>query len=1047
MRTDFNILYDRSVKEWSGLRNSMEPVIYVGAATCGRSAGAIDVMISIDEEINKWKLRCKVVQVGCIGLCYAEPVVVIQKPGLPTVCYGNITSENAKDLIVNHIKESKIVADYALGSFEKSKDSQIPYLFDTQVFDGQTRRVLANCGIIDPTNINHYIANNGYIGLQTALSMTPGEVINKIKESGLRGRGGAGFPTWKKWTFCSEAAGDQKYIICNADEGDPGAFMNRSLLEGDPHSLIEGMLISGYAIGATEGYIYCRAEYPLALERLKNAILQATGNGFIGKNVMGSDFSFNLKIKEGAGAFVCGEETALIASIEGKRGMPSPRPPFPSNSGLWNKPTIINNVESLASVTLILRNSPEWFSEIGSEKSKGTKTFALVGKVNRTGLVEVPLGTSLKKMIFDIGGGIPGGKKFKAIQTGGPSGGCIPDNLIDLPVDYDSLNEVGTIMGSGGIVVMDEDTCMVDFARYFIEFANKESCGKCTPCRLGTRQMLDILEDIVCGRGTMEDIDLLLEVAHGVKAGSLCGLGQTAPNPVITTIKYFRNEYEEHVHQKKCRASVCKEIVSSPCQHTCPIGTEVPAYIAYIAQKEYRKAYEIILKDNPLMSVCGRVCHHPCEEHCQTGAWGTPIAIRALKRFAADWAINEKEYPTSIKYEINKEKIGIIGAGPGGLMAGYNLVKKGYDVTIFEAENVAGGAMMFSIPEYRLPKEILNLDIKNIITAGVKIKTNCMIGRDISFSKLIENYKAIIIATGAHKSKNLGIENENAEGVVDALHFLKQVSLKREVTIGKVVGVIGGGNAAIDAARTALRFENCEKVMIIYRRSEAEIPAFSEEIEAGLEEGAEIMYLTAPGKVLVEAGKVTGAECYRMILGEVDKSGRRRPVKVDNSEFIVKLDTIIVAIGEDPEIDFLEDYKSKLLNKYSWLETDQETCRTNLENVFAIGDAVTGPDTIIMAMSGGKIAAEMVDKYLTGKEVQREYSLTRPAVYVPPVDLSENYTSDSDRPEVPRITVKARCKNFDEVDLKLNEETAIREAYRCLRCDLETEDGKQALNK
>ncbi|MCX6231751.1 MAG: NADH-quinone oxidoreductase subunit NuoF [Bacteroidetes bacterium] len=424
----------------------------------------------------------------------------------------------------------------------------------------QKRLVLQNCGIIDPNNLNHYIANKGYSGVQKIIQIKPEEVIEEIKKSGLRGRGGAGFPTWRKWTFCREAKGDKKYLICNADEGDPGAFMNRSLLEGDPHSLIEGMIIAAYAIGATNGYIYCRAEYPLALIRLRIAIKQAEEKNLLGDHILGSKFSFHIKIKEGAGAFVCGEETALIASIEGSRGMPRPRPPFPAISGLWQKPTIINNVETLASVARIMQNNAEWFGKYGIENSKGTKTFALVGKVKNTGLIEVPLGISLREIIFNIGGGVPNNKKFKAVQTGGPSGGCIPAELLDISMDYDSLSKAGSIMGSGGLVVMDEDTCMVDVARYFLDFAQKESCGECIPCRMGTKQMLDILEDITSGKGNIEDIELLESLGEGIKKGSLCGLGQTAPNPVLTTLRYFRNEYEDHIIHKKCTAKVCREL-------------------------------------------------------------------------------------------------------------------------------------------------------------------------------------------------------------------------------------------------------------------------------------------------------------------------------------------------------------------------------------------------------------------------------------------------------------------------------------------------------
>ena len=563
MTTSFDGLLKSARKEWDALEHSDKPVIMVGTATCGRSAGSLEILETFRKESARRKIDCEIIAVGCIGLCYVEPVVCITKPSGPTICYGDVTSKKATELTERYLAKGDPLAAYALGTIGEQRIDGIQELFKTPVFEFQVRRTLKNCGFIDPAKINHYIANGGYGGLVKTLSLKPEGAIEEVKRSRLRGRGGAGFPTWRKWQFCRDAKGDKKYLICNADEGDPGAFMNRSLIEGDPHALIEGMVIAGYAIGANESYIYCRAEYPLALERLKLAVKQAEECGFLGDNILGSGSSFHIKIKEGAGAFVCGEETALIASLEGKRGMPRPRPPFPAVSGLWQKPTIINNVETLASTALIMRNGAEWFTQYGTEKSKGTKTFALVGKVKRTGLVEVPLGIALKKMIYEVGGGVLDDKPFKAVQTGGPSGGCIPEAMLDIPVDYDSLNRAGTIMGSGGMVVMDEDTCMVDFARYFLDFTQKESCGKCIPCRLGTRQILDILESITQGRGRPEDIDILLELSEVVKASSLCGLGQTAPNPVLTTIRYFRDEYEAHVKDKRCPAAVCKKLTPS----------------------------------------------------------------------------------------------------------------------------------------------------------------------------------------------------------------------------------------------------------------------------------------------------------------------------------------------------------------------------------------------------------------------------------------------------------------------------------------------------
>ena len=558
----FDELRSRALAEWEALERSDKPRLLIGAATCGRAAGAAAVIEAIEAELARRNIEAIIIEVGCIGLCYAEPLVDIIKPGRPRICYGNVTPEIAVKLINEYILNDNPVPDLALGTLGEGSIDGIPKLFDLPMLKPQVRIALRNCGHIDPENINHYIANGGYSGLVKALSMKPEEVIEEVKKSGLRGRGGAGFPTGRKWELCRNSPGEERYLICNADEGDPGAFMDRSLLEGDPHAVLEGMLIGAYAMGSTQGYIYCRAEYPLALKRLNIALKQMEDCGLLGDNILGSGFSFRIKVQEGAGAFVCGEETALMASLEGKRGMPRSRPPFPAQSGLWGQPTNINNVETWANVSAILQRGGEWYASFGTEGSKGTKTFALAGKVNRTGLIEVPMGITLKEIVYDIGGGIPGGKGVKAIQTGGPSGGVLPASLSDLTVDYESLTQAGAIMGSGGMIVMDEDTCIVDIARYFLSFTQAESCGKCVPCRLGTKQMLDILEDISGGRGKMEDLDLLQKLAEDVRAGSLCALGGTAPNPVLTSLRYFRDEYEAHIKEKRCPAVVCSPFVS-----------------------------------------------------------------------------------------------------------------------------------------------------------------------------------------------------------------------------------------------------------------------------------------------------------------------------------------------------------------------------------------------------------------------------------------------------------------------------------------------------
>ncbi|MCF7936265.1 MAG: NADH-quinone oxidoreductase subunit NuoF [Synergistales bacterium] len=533
-------------------------VLVCGGTGCV-SSGSREVLGKFREEIAIKGLdkEIMVVETGCHGMCEMGPIVVVYPEG---TFYCRVDVEDVPEIVEEHLYKGRVV-NRLLYTMPEAIDG-IPHYSDIPFYSKQQRNALRNCGYINPDNIDEYIARDGYTAVAKALTtMTSEEVLEEVKTSGLRGRGGGGFPTGLKWSFARKAVGDKKYVICNADEGDPGAFMDRSILEGDPHSVIEGMLLGAYVMGADEGYIYCRAEYPLAIKRLLRAIDEATEYGLLGEHIMGTDFSFTLHVKEGAGAFVCGEETALMASIEGQRGMPRPRPPFPAQKGLWEKPSNINNVETWANVPLIVGKGGEWFASTGTEKSKGTKVFALTGKVKHTGLVEVPMGISLREIVFDIGGGIIDDRKFKAVQIGGPSGGCLTEEHLDLSVDYESLTSAGAIMGSGGLVVMDEDTCMVDVSKFFLEFTQRESCGKCIPCREGTKQMLLLLEKITAGRGTMEDLDHLEELAHMVKEMSLCGLGQTAPNPVLTTLRYFRDEYEAHIRDKHCPAGACGALI------------------------------------------------------------------------------------------------------------------------------------------------------------------------------------------------------------------------------------------------------------------------------------------------------------------------------------------------------------------------------------------------------------------------------------------------------------------------------------------------------
>ncbi|MDP2647609.1 MAG: NADH-quinone oxidoreductase subunit NuoF [Desulfobacterales bacterium] len=963
---------------------------------------------------------------GCHGFCQQGPIVIIEPEN---IFYTHVGIEDVSDIVCSHLQKGEPVdrlfyrdpvTHHAISSYQ-----------NIDFYKKQKRLILRNCGHINPESIEDYIASGGYQALNKVLSgMSPEALINEIKQSGLRGRGGAGFPTAQKWQFCRQAVDGQKYMICNADEGDPGAFMDRSTMEGDPHTVIEGMIIAAYAIGASEGYIYCRAEYPLAIKRLHTAINQAEAQGFTGRHVLGSDFNFKIHVKEGAGAFVCGEETALMASIEGNRGMPRPRPPFPAQAGLWGHPTTINNVKTLASIPVIINEGAAWYAKIGTEKSKGTAVFALTGKIKNSGLVEVPMGTTLREIIFDIGGGLERGKRFKAVQTGGPSGGCLPAEYLDSRVDYETLAEAGSIMGSGGMVVLDEDTCMVDMAKYFLTFTFLESCGKCSPCRWGTKQMLDILEDITSGRGKIEDIDLLITLGEAIKAGSLCGLGQTAPNPVLSTIRYFRHEYEAHIKKSHCPAAVCKGLVKAPCSHMCPAGIDVPRYIRRIAEGNHDEALRVIREKIPFPSVCGYVCFHPCEDKCRRGQVDEPVAIKALKRFAADHAQMAAHSNPEVALPSGK-RVAIVGSGPAGLTAAYYLAKiGGHAVTVFEALPEAGGMMRVGIPRYRLPKDVLDAEIAAIKQLGVEIITNH--GIDSIHLLQEQGYDAIYLAFGAHRGLKMNIVGENSPGVLDCISLLRDVSLGKKVKLGEKIAVIGGGNAALDAACTALRL-GAKEVTILYRRSREEMPAAENEIEEALQEGVQIEHLVAPYSILRQNGHLR-MECIRMQLGKTDVSGRRRPEPVPDSKFEKKYDTIISAIGQIPQIPVQMGVK---IDRYGLCSADPDTLETSIQGVFAGGDVVSGPASVIEAIASGRQAAISIDKYLGGPGLIDEKIASPEDISALP-ELPEE-PAERHRSKMPVLTFDRPPEGFSLVELGFPETTAIEEAQRCLRCDLETD--------
>jgi len=998
------------------------------------SNGSLRIKEALEAEIARRGLEndVQIVPTGASGLCVKGPIMVVQPED---IFYQLLKVEHIPHLVEEHFLKGRPVK--SLMYVPPGEEVPIPRMRDIPFFKDQRLIALRNRGLIDPDKIDEYIARDGYRALAKVLtSMTPEEVIGVVKESGLRGRGGAGFPTGLKWEYCRRSEGSPKYIICNGDEGDPGAFMDRSIIEADPHSIIEGMAIGAYAIGASQGYAYIRIEYPLAIERMDKAIEQARDYGLLGQNIFGTDFRFDVEVFKGAGAFVCGEETSLIASIEGRIPEPRIRPPFPAQSGLWGNPTNINNVETWSNVPAIINWGATWFSQIGTDACKGTKVFSLAGNVNNAGLVEVPMGITLRRIVYDIGGGIPGGKKFKAVQTGGPSGGFIPQELLDLPVDYEQLQEAGSIMGSGGMIVMDEDTCIVDIAKYFIAFTNDESCGRCNSCREGSEALLEILNKICDGEGEEGDLEFLEELGKAIKDASLCGLGQTLPNPVLSSLRHFREEYEAHVRYKRCPAAVCRGIISSACQHTCPLGQDVSCYVSLIAQGKFREAITVARKENPLPAICGRVCHHPCEEKCKLGSAGDdPMSIRALKRFLADYEMREGIEIEAKPRPRRGSKVAVIGSGPAGLTCAYYLALEGYGVTIFEALPVAGGMLAVGIPEYRLPRDILNYEIDNIKRVGVEIRTNTAVGKDVTLEELREEYNAVFIAIGAHKGLKMNIEGEDSQGVVDAVEFLRDVNLGREVKVGQNVVVVGGGNAAIDAARALKRLG--KDVRIFYRRTRREMPAIKDEVEEAIREGIEIQFLVTPIRATTRNGSVTGIECVRMKLGDMDKSGRRRPIPIEGSEFTVELDTLITAIGQQPDIASLASGNGFALSRWQTIEVDPETLSSGAEGVFAGGDVVTGPWTVTDAMAHGKIAAEMIDKYLRGEPVKRQYRVTRPAMRVEAIELTDEEISQLQKPSMPALPVEEREGSFAEVESGFTDEMAIMEAKRCLRCDLE----------
>ncbi len=1002
-------------------------ILVCGGAGCVSSDCAA-VQEALRDEIKKSGIdkKINIIETGCMGICAAGPMLLIEPE---RIFYTKLTPEKTREIVKKHLRDGEVLEEYTF--YDESLHKHIPNIDDIEFFKSQLKIVLENCGSIEYSDIKAYIARDGYMAAAEAIGQkSPEWVIQEVEKSGLRGRGGAGFPTAVKLKTGHDQPGKQKYMVCNADEGDPGAFMDRSIVEGDPHAVIEGMILSAYAIGANQGYVYIRAEYPIAVERLSEAIQQARACGLLGNNLFDTDYHFDLDIRIGAGAFVCGEETALLASIEGKRGEPKQKPPFPFQKGLHGCPTIINNVETLANIPKIVRKGGEWYAGFGVKNAPGTKVFALAGDVVNAGIIEVPIGTSIGDIIFKIGGGLPGDKKFKAVQIGGPSGGCITKENLNVPTDYESLDKLGAIMGSGGMVVMNEDTCMVDTARFFLDFIRDESCGQCAACRIGPMRMLEILQRITEGKGKQGDIELLVDIGQTIKQTAMCGLGQTAANPLLSTIEHFRDEYEEHIYQKYCRAGVCSELFISPCENTCPAGVNVPGYISLMAAGRFTDAYNLVMLENPFPAVCGRICTRPCEAKCRRNTVDEAVSIRNLKRFAADYAFkHEKPYTMKLSFPKNGKKVCVIGAGASGLTCAYYLTRIGYEVDVLEAENHAGGVLAFGVPGYRLPKDVLQHEIELIEQSGVHIIYNKTVGKNVEFKQLRNFYDAIYVATGTQFAQKVDIPGEDLEGVIPGIDFLKDVYRKKITSLEGTVAVIGGGNTAIDSARTAIRL-GANRVVVLYRRTIDAMPAYREEVLEAIEEGVEIMELVSPTKFIGDyLHRLTGVECSRRKMSNFDSSGRRKTVQITDSSFVLEVDTVIPAVSQYADLPFASSSEIGV-TRWGTFVIDRDSMMTTTEGVFAGGDVARGPDEVIWAIADGKKAASSIDVYLGGDGVLNKGE---------DIDIPDMYDSDElvshGQFEMEMLEPEERCNNFDEVVLGFHKIDAIAEAMRCLHCD------------
>ena len=1024
--------------------------ITVHMGTCGLASGAQQVMDRLLRCVSEsGRSDIAITTSGCIGLCSREPLITVELLGQEPMIYQRVDDQKAQQIFKQHILGGKAKVDFALARGKAVNEERapmnsdlegiIPHISELKFFALQQSWLLRNKGEIDPDRIDDYIWRDGYLAAAKALlKMTPSEIISEVKVSGLRGRWVGGFPVGIILEFCANSKEEIRYVLGSIDEGDPGAFVGRSLIEADPHSVIEGMIISARAIGAHQGYLDCRAEHLLAGKRLNIAVDQARKRGLLGKDILGSGFDFDIEVFHGAGALGSVEGTGRVEGIEGSRSMP--RPSLAAISGLWEKPTFLNNVETYANIARIIQMGGQAYADTGTETSKGTKLFCLAGKVRNVGLVEVPMGTTVGEIVFDIGGGVLHGKKFKGVQFGGLAGGSIPSEHLNTPIDYDALAKVGVSLGSA-MTVVDDDICMVDMFRSFADFCQDDVFGKCASCRAETDQMREILERITQGQGRGEDIKLLEGLAQRIKDNALCSLGQATPNPILSSFRNFRHEFESHIYGRRCPAAVCSNLFKSPCQHTCPIGMDAPAYIALILAGRLDDAYRVLKQTNPFPSVCGRVCDHECQTKCRRGHLDEPIAIMHLKRFITDHAKRPKIEPLPVT---RKEKAAVVGAGPSGLTAALELRKRGYGVTVFEESPEAGGMLRWAIPAFRLPREGLDHDIEEILRTGVELRTNTCVGRDLAFEELDREFDLIYLATGAPKSPPLNIPGEDGEGVFGAVELLRAYHLGKEIKVGRNVAVIGGGLLALDAARTAIRL-GAKKVTLYYRRELSDMPA-PWEIDPAEKEGVKIMCLVTPVRIVTQYGRVIRLELAHMRLGKFDRSGHKLLIPILGSEFTEKAETVIWAVSQVADLDFLSG-KSGIEEGQSGIKVDK-IFRTTNPKVWAGGDVISGSGMIMDAIKAGQEAARAMDEAVRLANGEGPWTAQKEDLME---ILSESKENTIEKPQtpMPEVLPELRRKDFREVRLGYTLEMALAEARRCLRCDVKkpTDDSAREIAK